>query len=224
MSLYYGLISSENEKVLCEVTFSSGPYASTIQKILTEKNPINTKVMYQISTFTVHVYNDGLLTYLLVSDEDYSKILAYTYLMDIKKAFSEKYGKISVKDTLPYGFQTGFGEIMKNQMMHYSQSKDNLAKLKGSLYETHQILTDNMEKILDRAQLVEILVQKSQENSTVASRLLCRSRIKKYQARCSALKTFSLFAFLLIIFATYFILSLTCGGPALPSLTSSETQ
>jgi hypothetical protein len=224
MSLHYSLVSCQNDKVLCEVTLSTGPYASVLQKILKEKNPINKKVMYQISSYLVHIYNDGLLTYLLVSDEDYSKILAHTYLLEMQKAFQAKTEKLVLKDVLPYGLQHTFGEIMKNQMLQYNLSKDNLTKLKDSLYVTQEVIVDNMEKITDRGQMVEILMQKAQQNSSFASRLLCRSRIKKSQARCSNIKMILIMSMIATIFATYVLLSISLGGPTLPNLSEAHTE
>jgi len=200
------------------VTLSTGPYASVIQKILKEKNPINKKVMYQISSYLVHIYNDGICTYLLVSDEEYSKLLAHTYLLEIQRAFQAKTTKLALKDILPYGLQHTFGDIMKNQMIQYNVSKDNLTKLKDTLYETQEVFVDNMEKIADRGQMVEVLMQKAQQNSSFASRLLCRSRIKKSQARCSSIRMYLILTMIATIFFTYLLLSFTLGGPTLPDL------
>jgi len=223
MSAYYSLISANNEKVLCEATIHSGPYASIIQRFLKEKNPLNTKVMYQISNFIVHIYNDGQVTFLIVTDETFTKSHAFGYLLDLKNDFTGKVSQVAITESLPYGMQTLFAETMKKKMMQYVESKDKVdskdkvVQLVESIKETQSIMTENLEKTMERGDLIEILVKKTQDinaqSSFLSSRLQRLNNVKQWQR--IKVKMFVLL-FLTVVLYGFFVVA--CGGLDLPCL------
>jgi len=223
MALIYSLISSGNDKILCEANFQSGNYPQLIQRVLKEKNPQNVKVIYQISGYAVHVYNDGGITYLVLSDTNFSKRSALAYLMDIKNAFTEKYTPKQIKESFAYSLQTQFGEYMKSKMLFFSESKDNLQQLIGKVDETQQIMIENVEKILERGEKIEILVKKTQDMRAESSNLKSRAEQLKSKKRCENIRT-KLVVSMICILILYFILVIACGGFNLPCFWWSRMQ
>jgi len=208
--MIYSIISYGNEKVLCEANFQSGNYPQLIQKVLKEKNPQNTKVIYQLSDYLVHVYNDGLCTYLVLADPNFQRRQCFAFLNDIQLQFREKFNELQIKGAFAYSLQNQFGDLLKSRMKYFSETKDNLGNLIDKLEDTKQIMVDNVGKILERGEKIEVLVQKTQDMSGMASNLKSRAGQLKNKKRWENYRT-KIILFLLFLILIYVIIGFACG-------------
>ena len=219
MSILYGIISAGNEKILVEQNLAAeGNHPQLIQKILREKNPTNAKVLYQISSYVAHVINEDDVTFLVLSDASFSRKKAFACLLDMKKEFNDKITPLQIRQAISFGFQRQFSDFLKEKMIYYSENQDNLDKLIDKVDVTKNIMIENVEKIFERGEKIEILVKKSQDMKGESSHLKSRAQKLKFKKRCENMRTKIILGIVLMIIV-YFIMVFACGGFSLPCLT-----
>jgi len=87
--MIYSRVSRENQ-ILCEADLHTGNYRQLINLVLQEKKPENIKVIYQIGDYFVHIYNDGLCTYLVLTDAGFERRQCFAFLIDIAQQFKKE--------------------------------------------------------------------------------------------------------------------------------------
>jgi len=125
--------------------------------------------------------------------------------------------QVAITESLPYGMQTLFAGTMKKKMMQYVESKDKFVQLVENINETQIIMTENLEKTMERGDLIEILVKKTQDinaqSSFLSSRLQRLNNAKQWQR--IKVKMFVLLFLTVVAYACFVV---ECGGLDLPCL------
>ena len=218
MSIIYGVVSAGNEKILVEQNLASeGNHPQLILRVLREKNPCNVKVLYQISNYLAHVLSEDDVTFLVLSDSTFSRKKAFACLMEIKREFNDKFTAIQIRQAISFGLQRQFGDFLKEKMIYFSETEDNLDKLINKVDITKNIMIENVEKIFERGEKIEILVTKSKDMRHQSSNLKMRAEQLKNKKKCEKTRTKLVLAIVLLALI-YFILVITCGGFSLPCI------
>ena len=216
MSIIYGIVSAGNEKILVEQNLASeGNHPQLIQRVLREKNPNNAKVLYQISNYLAHVLNEDDVTFLLLADTTFSRKKAFACLLEIKKEFNDKFTPIQIRQSISFGLQRQFGDVLRDKMIYFSETEDNLDKLINKVDVTKNIMIENVEKIFERGEKIEILVTKSKDMRSESSNLKSRAEQLKNKKRFEKTRTKIILAIVLLA-VIYFVLVVSCGGFSLP--------
>ncbi|PVF94754.1 putative SEC22-synaptobrevin [Serendipita vermifera] len=105
--------------------------------------------------YTLHyLISDGVI-YLTIAEKSYPRKLAFLYLDELAREFSNSYGTKVETARKPYAF-VGFDTFMSKTARLYSDtrtaaaSESNLDKLNGELQDVTRIMTKNMEELLWR--------------------------------------------------------------------------
>uniref|UniRef100_M4DEA2 Vesicle-associated membrane protein 727 n=1 Tax=Brassica campestris TaxID=3711 RepID=M4DEA2_BRACM len=188
MSQQKGLIYSFVAKgtvVLAEHTPYSGNF-STIAVQCLQKLPKNSsKYTYSCDghTFNFLVENNGFV-FLVVADESTGRSVPFVFLERVKEDFKKRY-EASIKNDEPhpladddedddlfgdrfsiaYNLDREFGPILKEHMqycMSHPEEMSKLSKLKAQINDVKGIMMDNIEKVLDRGEKIELLVDKTE--------------------------------------------------------------
>ncbi|KAG6628730.1 hypothetical protein I3843_14G034900 [Carya illinoinensis] len=182
-----GLIYSFAAKgtvVLAEHTSYSGNF-STIAVQCLQKLPSNSsKYTYSCDGHTFNFLIDSGFVFLVVADESVGRSVPFVFLERVKDDFKQRYGP-SIKDEGPhpladddddddlfedrfsiaYNLDREFGPRLKEHMeycMNHPEEMTKLAKLKAQISEVKGIMMDNIEKVLDRGERIELLVDKTE--------------------------------------------------------------
>ncbi|EYU19818.1 hypothetical protein ABFS83_06G085100 [Erythranthe nasuta] len=170
--------------VLAEHTPYSGNF-STIAVQCLQKLPSNSsKYTYSCDGHTFNFLIDTGFVFLVVADETMGRSIPFVFLEKVKDDFKQRYGDIIKSDvphpladddedddlfedrfSIAYNLDREFGPRLKEHMqycMNHPEEMNKLSKLKAQITEVKGIMMDNIEKVLDRGEKIELLVDKTE--------------------------------------------------------------
>ncbi|KAL1557770.1 vesicle-associated membrane protein 727-like protein [Salvia divinorum] len=170
--------------VLAEHTPYSGNF-STIAVQCLQKLPSNSsKYTYSCDGHTFNFLLDSGFVFLVVADESMGRSIPFVFLERVKDDFKQRYGASIKSDdphpladdededdllfedrfSIAYNLDREFGPKLKEHMqycMNHPEEMNKLSKLKAQITEVKGIMMDNIEKVLDRGEKIELLVDKT---------------------------------------------------------------
>ncbi|KAL2548993.1 Vesicle-associated membrane protein [Forsythia ovata] len=182
--LIYSFVAKGNV-VLAEHTPYSGNF-STIAVQCLQKLPSNSsKYTYSCDGHTFNFLIDSGFVFLVVADESMGRSVPFVFLEKVKDDFKQRYGdSIKSNDQHPladddyddddlfgdrfsiaYNLDREFGPRLKEHMqycMNHPEEISKLSRLKAQITEVKGIMMDNIEKVLDRGEKIELLVDKTE--------------------------------------------------------------
>lgn len=172
--------------VLAEHTPYSGNF-STIAVQCLQKLPSNSsKYTYSCDGHTFNFLIDSGFVFLVVADESTGRSVPFVFLERVKDDFKKRYGSSIKNDgdphpladdeeedddlfgdrfSIAYNLDREFGPKLKEHMEYCRNHPDEmskLSKLKAQITEVKGIMMDNIEKVLDRGEKIELLVDKTE--------------------------------------------------------------
>ncbi|GAA0138978.1 SNARE protein [Lithospermum erythrorhizon] len=169
--------------VLAEHTSYSGNF-STIAVQCLHKLPSNSsKYTYSCDGHTFNFLLDSGFVFLVVADESMGRNVPSVFLERVKEDFKKLYGPsirndgphpladgedddlIEDRYSIAYNLDREFGPKLKEHMQYclsHPEEMSKLSKLKAQVTEVKGIMMDNIEKVLDRGEKIELLVDKSE--------------------------------------------------------------
>ena len=114
-----------------------------------------------------HTFNylaDEGYVYLVVADEAYGRQIPFACLERIKDEFKSQYGGRAT-DAIAHSLDRSFGPKIKAQMEYCASNPQELTKVsrvQAQVSEVKNIMMDNIEKVLDRGEKIELLVDKTE--------------------------------------------------------------
>ena len=133
--------------------------------------------------------------------------VAFSYLADLKKKFISTYDNQKIQSSYSYQLKNFSDEIKKLQDFYVKNPQSKLALLKNSINQTSEIMHENVEKLFQRNEKLEITLQKSNNllgNSDVFYKNIHRMKMKQKYKR---LKYIAFFILIILVIALliYFI-------------------
>ena len=133
--------------------------------------------------------------------------VAFSYLADLKKKFISTYDNQKIQSSYSYQLKNFSDEIKKLQDFYVKNPQSKLALLKNSINQTSEIMHENVEKLFQRNEKLEITLQKSNNllgNSDVFYKNIHRMKMKQKYKR---LKYIAFFILIILVMALliYFI-------------------
>jgi len=171
--------------------------------------------MQKCHTFTIDTspitLDDGI-TYLCMADEEFGRRIPFAFLEDIKNRFRATYGDRG-KTAIAYGMNTDFSRVLQNQMDYYSNNPgaDRINRVKGEIDEVKSVMVHNIEKVLERGERIELLVDKTENLNQNAFKFKKASTQLK---RSMWWKNVKMLIILIVVIAAiaYFIAAMVCHG------------
>ena len=127
--------------------------------------------------------------------------VAFSYLADLKKKFFSLYDKQKIQTSYSYQLKSFSDEIQKLQDFYIKNPQSKLAMLKNNINQTSEIMHQNVEKLFQRNEKLDITLQKSNNllgNSDVFYKNIHRMKMKQKYKR---LKYIALFILIVLIMA-----------------------
>ncbi|KAM5550585.1 hypothetical protein ABKV19_027104 [Rosa sericea] len=170
--------------VLAEHTSFSGNFSTIAVQCLQKLPSSSSKYTYSCDGYTFNFLLDNGFVFLVVADESVGRSVPFVFLERVKADFMQRYGA-SIKNEGPhplaeededddlfedrfsiaYNLDREFGPKLKEHMqycMEHPEEISKLSKLKAQITDVKGIMMDNIEKVLDRGEKIELLVDKSE--------------------------------------------------------------
>ncbi|KAH9540504.1 hypothetical protein CY35_14G008500 [Sphagnum magellanicum] len=164
-SLIYSFVA-KGTIVLAEYTTYSGNFSTIAIQCLHKLPTNNNKFTYSCDHHTFNYLVEDGITYLVVADDEFGRQIPFAFLERIKDDFKRRYqgGKTENLDTV-HALNKEFGPKLKEHMqfcVEHPEEMNKISKIKSQVAEVKGIMMDNIEKVLDRGEKIELLVDKSE--------------------------------------------------------------
>ncbi|XP_030943530.1 vesicle-associated membrane protein 721-like [Quercus lobata] len=151
--------------ILSEYTEFSGNFNSIAFQCLQKLPSTNNKFTYNCDAHTFNYLVDNGFTYCVVADESVGRQVPMAFLERIKDDFVSRYSAGKADTALANSLNKEFGPKLKEHMQYcvdHPEEISKLAKVKAQVSEVKGVMMENIEKVLDRGEKIELLVDKTE--------------------------------------------------------------
>jgi len=219
MAIIYALVTRATH-VLAEYTSSglTGNF-STVTRVLLTKIPKNDeKMSYQYDNYIFHYMVSDSLTYLCMTDREFSRSVAFAFLDDIQSRFIATYGDRG-KTAIAFAFNADFQRVLQTQMDKYNVARDDkVAKVREEINAVKDVMIKNIDKVLERGEKIELLVDKTEVLDQHAFKFKKQAKNLKNSMWWKNAKLWVL-VIVIVLILIFVILASACGGIKLPKCT-----
>lgn len=211
MSIIYSLIS-KGATVLAEHSNASGNFI-TLSRVIIEKIPKeDAKLSYDYDSFIFHFVVEGGVIYMCMTDYNFPRRIGFSFLEDIKLRFNASYSIHQINNAVAFSMNNEFAPFLSRQMDFFSRdpSVDKISHAKHQLEETKQIMVENIEKILNRSEKIDILVRQTESLDQQSVQFHKSSKSLSHRIWWKNVKLAILSVFLLFV-VIWLLSSFICG-------------
>ncbi|GFP94331.1 vesicle-associated membrane protein 721 [Phtheirospermum japonicum] len=163
-TLIYSLVA-RGAVVLADYTEFKGNFNSIASQCLQKLPSSNNKFTYNCDGHTFnYLVHDGF-TYCVVAVDSAGQQTPIAFLERVKDEFTKKYGGGKGATAGPNSLKKEFGPKLKEQMQYcvdHPEEINHLAKVQAQVSEVKGVMMGNIEKVLDRGEKIELLVDKTE--------------------------------------------------------------
>jgi len=161
----------------------------------------------------------GHITFLCVTNEAFGRRLPFVFLNEITHLFFSKFTQLSMLPEDPDRSQqislenfASFHPVLEAKCRSYSNSAefDKLKQIRQGLDDVKEVMVENIDKVLQRAEAIESLVDKS-DQLHVSSDSFKRSSKRLKQKTCMADLRTKFLCGTFVVVALYLFLAAICG-------------
>lgn len=171
--------------------------------------------IHYIHTAPSHGVNGGL-TFLAIGTEALGRRIPFACLFDIKHKFMETYSSNEIAAAGQSEFSS-FETVMKERMTVLTESgvegSDKAREVQREIESVKDIMSQNIERVLERGERIDLLVDKSSHLNSSSLAFRKRSQAVKRQMWWQKQRTTALIG-LTIFFLIYLMVGIGCGLPA----------
>ncbi|WMV36153.1 hypothetical protein MTR67_029538 [Solanum verrucosum] len=172
-SLIYSFVA-RGTVILAEYTEFTGNFTSIASQCLQKLPASNNKFTYNCDGHTFnYLVDDGFTNvlyfvqpaYCVVAVESVGRQVPIAFLERVKDDFTKKYGGGKAATAVANSLNKEFGPKIKDQMQYcvdHPEEINKLAKVKAQVSEVKGVMMENIEKVLDRGEKIELLVDKTE--------------------------------------------------------------
>ncbi|EEH05136.1 SNAP-25 [Histoplasma capsulatum G186AR] len=156
------------------------------------------------------------LSYLVVATAELGRRIPFAFLLETRRKFLTTYNPESTDFSAlpPYGcaaFNTHLRELL--QTYNTAPPADSLASARKEIDSVRGIMTENIERVLERGERIDLLVDKTDRLGGSARDFRVRSRGLRRQMWWKNVKVMALLV-VVVVFLVYLFVGMGCGLPA----------
>jgi vesicle-associated membrane protein 7 len=160
----------------------------------------------------------GGLTFMVIASSSFGRRVPFGYLVEIKNRFLARYRPETTQfGELPAYGCAAFNAELKALMVEYGTTQkgqeDAIGKAQSEIENVRGIMTENIERVLERGERIDLLVDKTDRLGTGAHDFRMRSRGLRRRMWWKNVKLMVLLV-VVIIFLVYLFVGFGCGLPS----------
>lgn len=204
--MMYSLVC-RGSTVLAEHAATAGNFATVALQIIPKINAV--KCTFQHDIYYFHTLTQDGCVFIVVALKDFGRRIPFDYLEDIAAKFKLKYGSRS--STAESYALNDFHAVLEQQMIYFSNN-DKFHQVQGDIDAVREVMVTNIEKVLERGEALEILVDKTDNLNQASFAFKKRSTALR---RAMWWKNTKLIVIMLggAAFGIYFLIGFFCGLP-----------
>eukprot|EP00877_Chromochloris_zofingiensis_P005730 jgi/Chrzof1/15158/Cz09g29140.t1 len=160
--LLYALVA-RGSVILAEHSNITGNANLIAVRILEKLPQEDTRVSYAQERHMFHVLIQDGITFVCMAEESIGRRIPFAFLDDVKGRFFSSYADVC-REAVAYEFNTEFSRVLSQRMTFFSNdpSADTINRVKGEILQVKDIMIENIEKVLDRGEKLDLLVDKTE--------------------------------------------------------------
>ncbi|KAL4538475.1 hypothetical protein Ndes2526B_g03223 [Nannochloris sp. 'desiccata'] len=213
--ILYALVA-RGSVILAEYSSSILGNAGVVSLQILEKiNASNgERLSYLVGDHIVHLLLADGFTFLCMTPQAFNRRVPFAFLEDVRIRFTTAHGSAAA-NAAAYSFNQTFAPILQERAAyHNNPSNDTVSRVTGEVNGLREVMVENIERVLERGDRLELLVQKTDELSDSAFVFKRGATTLKRDMWYRNIRT-SVYVVLLIILGLYILAALICG----PSVT-----
>ncbi|XP_019788365.1 uncharacterized protein [Delphinus delphis] len=170
MTIAYSCIAN-GRAVLAELTLTGGSYqeaaATVLKLVLLRAEP---KTIIQMGSFVYHtLFIDGI-TYLCASDNALDTVTPSAFLKNVSETFLRNPLMSQEHFSPSNAVATDFQQVLGKYMMKYNKNQEDslISALKSQVTDVKYVMTQNIDKILEREERLNIFTDRTDDLQTTA--------------------------------------------------------
>ncbi|KAJ2491723.1 hypothetical protein IWW37_002047 [Coemansia sp. RSA 2050] len=210
--IIYALVARE-QAILAEHSATTGNFQQVTQAILAKIPPNDSKLTYVYDRYLFHYISDGGIVYLCMADDKFGRRVPFAFLQDMMDRFVAAFTDGEIENATAYGLNS-FARTIARQMDYYSRNPqvDPLRQVHGEISQVKDVMVQNIERVLERGDRIDILVDKTNNLNNAAFAFRKRSTALKRQYWWRNQKLMAMVVFAAVVFV-YLLISSACGFP-----------
>jgi vesicle-associated membrane protein 7 len=159
--------------------------------------------------------SNAAITYLVVAQSELGRRIPFAFLLELKKKFLAQYSPDATEyQSLPAYGTAAFNSTLKSMLQQYNVAppNDSLASAKKEIDNVKDIMTENIERVLERGERIDLLVDKTDRLGGSARDFRVRSRGLRRQMWWKNVRIMVLLV-VVVIFLMYLFVGIGCGLP-----------
>lgn len=156
------------------------------------------------------------LSYLVVATAELGRRIPFAFLLEIKRRFLTTYSPESTDfGSLPAYGCAAFNNELRGLLQTYNTAppSDSLASARKEIDNVRDIMTENIERVLERGERIDLLVDKTDRLGSSARDFRVRSRGLRRRMWWKNVKVMTLVV-IVVLFLIYLFVGMGCGLPA----------
>lgn len=163
-SLIYSFVA-RGTVILVEYTEFKGNFMEIAFQCLQKLPASSNKFTYNCDghTFNYHVENG--FTYCVVAVDSVGRQIPTAFLDRVKEDFTKRYGGGKASTAVSHSLNHEFTSSLKKHMQHCAEHPEEISKLskvKAQVSDVKGVMMENIEKVLDRGEKIELQVDKTE--------------------------------------------------------------
>ena len=206
MTIVYAVVA-RSKTVLAEFTSTSGNFPTVTRVLLSKIPKSDTKMSYVYDAHEFHYLVDNGITFLCMANQSNRRV-AFAFLEDAKLRFLNLFGTI-MHSAPAFTMNDDFAPILQRQMTFYNGG--DLTKVKSQLDDVKSVVVENIEKVLERGEKIELLVDKTERLNDQAFKFHKTSSHLRSALFWKNVQFYAMFT-LIVSFVVFVLVMLFCGG------------
>ncbi|KAJ2503467.1 hypothetical protein GGH96_000257 [Coemansia sp. RSA 1972] len=213
LGIIYALVA-RGPVVLAEHSTTPTNFQQVTHAILSKIPPNDSKLTYVYDRFLFHYIRSNNTVYLCIADDKFGRRIPFAFLQDTIERFVAAFTEAEISEAPPLGLNS-FARTLARQMDYFSRTpQDSIQSVRGEISQVKDVMVQNIERVLERNDRIEILIDKSNSlnNAAFAFRKRSTALKRKYWWRNQKLVALVVFAALVFV---YLLVASACGFPTL---------
>ncbi|DBA72146.1 TPA: hypothetical protein ACH3X2_010868 [Trebouxia sp. C0005] len=149
--------------VLAEFSLVQGNANLVAHRILDKLPSEDSRVSYTQERHVFHVLVHHGLAFVCMAEEAFGRRIPFAFLDDIRDKFLSAYGPEAAQYAVAYEYNTEFSSVLHQRMRYFANdpNADAINRVRGGVAEVKNIMVENIEKVLERGERIELLVDKT---------------------------------------------------------------
>ncbi|XP_012987685.3 vesicle-associated membrane protein 7 [Esox lucius] len=215
MAILFAVVA-RGSTILAKHAWCGGNFLEVTEQILAKIPSENNKLTYSHGSYLFHYICHDRIIYLCITDDDFERSRAFSFLGEVKKRFQTTYGS-RAQTALPYAMNSEFSSTLMVQMKHHSSPPtDRLTEAQLQVDDLKGIMVRNIDLVAQRGEKLELLIDKTENlvDSSVSFKTTSRNL-----ARAMCMKNLKLTVIVVTVslVVLYIIVSAACGGLTWPN-------